>query len=245
MFSKLDEDVIDRVLDNLLVLPAIEYHAEEVLAVIAQRTPEKVIGFFCRRTEFERDKGDSEAEFEAIPYEFHKIQEPLSRAPHAAVNLVLKQFQSDSSLFTFRGARLLRNIFPTVTGEFEAELLNLVRQGGELNLEFVLSVLRNYHGEPFVHRLCREIVTSIPSDSALRNEVAIVLETTGVVSGEFGMAEAYERKRKEVLDWITDPDERVQSFAQWYVAGLERMRDAERKRAEEDIALRKFQYGEE
>jgi hypothetical protein len=59
------------------------------------------------------------------------------------------------------------------------------------------------------------------------------------------MAEAYERKRKEVLDWITDPDERVQSFAQWYVAGLERMRDAERKRAEEDIALRKFQYGEE
>jgi len=59
------------------------------------------------------------------------------------------------------------------------------------------------------------------------------------------MSEAYERKRKEVLDWLTDPDERVQHFAKWYIADLERMRDAEHRRAEEEITLRKFQYGEE
>jgi hypothetical protein len=47
-----------------------------------------------------------------------------------------------------------------------------------------------------------------------------------------------------VLEWLTDPDERVQDFAKRYVADLERMRDTEQKRAEEDIALRKFRYGE-
>jgi hypothetical protein len=48
-----------------------------------------------------------------------------------------------------------------------------------------------------------------------------------------------------VLDWLKDTDERVQKFAKAYIEDLERMRDGERKRAEEDIALRKFRYGEE
>ena len=62
---------------------------------------------------------------------------------------------------------------------------------------------------------------------------------------QYGMAEAYERKRLEVLDWLQDPDGRVRAFAAKYVADLESMRDSERARADESIALRKFEYGEE
>jgi hypothetical protein len=47
--------------------------------------------------------------------------------------------------------------------------------------------------------------------------------TTGAVFGEFGMAEAYERKRREVLGWLEDPDEKVREFARWYMQGLEKM----------------------
>jgi hypothetical protein len=79
----------------------------------------------------------------------------------------------------------------------------------------------------------------------LLDEMAVAPETTGVVSGEFGMAEAYERKKQEVLDWLSDPNERVKAFAKRYIAALEKMREAETKRAEEGIALRKFRFGEE
>jgi hypothetical protein len=106
-------------------------------------------------------------------------------------------------------------------------------------------VLRNYHGEPFVHRLCKEIVKTVDGDSSLLNEVAVALEISGVVSGEFGMTEAYERKRQEVLDWLSDPSEKVKAFAKRYVADLEQMRDAETKRTEEGIALRKHRFGKE
>jgi hypothetical protein len=247
LFAELENEETDHVLRNLRVLPKIEYHAEEVLALIAERAPESVIEFFCERInrEPEEEKGIRAAEFEAVPFEFHKLQEPLSRVPSAAVRIVLAQFRGDESLFAFRGARFLHNIFPKFSGEFEAELLQLIRQGGESNHKFVVGILRSYHGEPFIHRLCKEIVKAIPDDSSLRTEVLIALETTGMVSGAFGFSEAYERKRQEVLDWLTDPDERVQEFAKWYIANLERMRDGERKRAEEDIALRKFRYGEE
>jgi hypothetical protein len=39
------------------------------------------------------------------------------------------------------------------------------------------------------------------------------MESTGSVMGEFGLAEAYERKKAEVKDWITDPGLKVQEFA--------------------------------
>jgi hypothetical protein len=246
LLTELDTESLRHVLDNLRTLPKIEFHAEELLAVIAQREPEMVIQFFCERIAGE-DAGGLRApgEFEAVPFQFHKLQHPLAKIPAVAVRAVFELFVADRTLFGFRGARLLVNMFPGFPPEFETELLRLVREGGELQFEFVLGILRNYHGEPFVHRLCKEILKAIPADSPLRTEIAIALETTGVVSGEFGIAEAYERKRLEVLDWLKDTDERVQKFAKAYIEDLERMRDGERKRAEEDIALRKFRYGEE
>jgi len=81
--------------------------------------------------------------------------------------------------------------------------------------------------------------------SSLLSTVAIALQTTGVVTGEYGFAEAYERKRLEVLDWLHDSDERVRIFANDYISELERMRDLERARADEEIALRKFEFGED
>jgi hypothetical protein len=245
VLARLDEKSVNLVLQNLRGLARIDYHAEEVLRVIAERKPEAVLAFLCDRIDLERARrATGSREFEAIPFEFHKLQEPLSRVPKLAVRRVRDLFTTDSKMFAFRGARLLRNIFPRFPPDFEAELLELIREGGEQNYRFVLGILRNYKGELFLHHVCKELVKVLPADSPLLSEVAIALETTGVVSGDFGMAEAYERKRLEVLEWLTDPDERVRDFARSYVNDLEHMRDDERKRAEEDIALQKFRYGE-
>jgi len=183
--------------------------------------------------------------FDAIPFQLHKLNEPLSKIPSDAIRVVREQYDGDYSLLIWRGARLLKTIFPGFPREFETELLNIVRAGGRTNCEFVLAILRNYEGEPFIHNVCKEIIRLLPLDSPLRTEVAIAMERTGVVTGEFGLAEAYERKMNEVNDWVTDPDAKVQEFAKWYVVNLENMSAAARKRAEEEIALRKHRYGEQ
>jgi hypothetical protein len=247
LFASLGPDGLDLLLGNLAVLPKIDYHAEEVLFLIAERAPEKVVDFFVRRMADDtkrRDKKSAE-DFEAIPYEFHKLQTPLSRVAQTAVGKVRGYFDTDPYLFEFRGARLLHNIFPQSSEDFESELRKTISHGSETDFEFVLDILRNYRGEEFVRILCKDIVRAMPADSPLRTHVAIALETTGVVTGEFGMAEAYERKQREVSDWLEDPDEKVRDFAKWYVQGLESMSKGERRRAEEDITLRKFRYGEE
>jgi hypothetical protein len=242
----LSESHLELVLHNLLALGKIDYHAEEILYLIALRTPVKVLEFLCERLVKQSQERERRSSiFDAVPYSLHKLNQPLSKIPTEAVRLVRERYDGNYPMFIYRGARLLKIIFPQFPAEFEAELLNLVRAGGEANLEFVLAVLRNYHGEPFIHRVCKEIVRAIPADSPFRTEVAVALENTGVVEGEFGVAEAYERKKNEVKDWITDADEKIQDFAKWYMADLEQMSADERKHAEERIALRKYRYGDE
>lgn len=246
VIRELCEPGIDLVLRNLLALKTIEYQAEEVLYLIAQRFPRKVLNFLCQRLAAHSQDGEQQSStYDAIPFRLHKLNEPLSKIPGEAVRVVHEQYDGDYSMFIFRGARLLKTIFPEFPGEFEAELLKIVRAGDSTNCEFVLAVLRNYEGQPFIHNVCKELIKIMPPDSSFRTEVAIAMESTGVVTGEFGMAEAYERKKNEVTDWVNDPNDKVQEFAKWYMVSLEQMSAARRKQAEEEIALRKHRYGEQ
>jgi len=124
-------DRIEHVLRNLLVLDKIDYHAEEVLLGLGQRHPERVIRFLIERIVIEAQtrSNNGARDFEAIPFEFHKLQELLSQIPKTAVRSVLEQYRTDATLFAYRGAVLLKNIFPRFSEEFESELLQLVRKG--------------------------------------------------------------------------------------------------------------------
>jgi hypothetical protein len=232
---------------NLISLPRVDYQAEQILGGVAEISAAEVIDLFCaraeRESELDADNGLQD-EYEAIPYELNNLQTVLSKEPGEAVRITLYYYSKDSRLFQFRGARLLRTIFPTFSDGFERELIKVVREGKDSDVEYVVEVLRAYDGETFLHTVCKEVVKRVPSGSPLLGTVAIALESTGVVSGEFGMAEAYDRKRLEILDWLDDSDEKVRVFARAYVDDLGKMSERERARAKESIELRKFKYGD-
>lgn len=235
------------VLRNLRLLAQIDYQAEKMLAVIAEVEPEAVADFLLERVYQPDDSVPARAErgeYEDLPYQLHSLHEPLAKHPDMLVKKALGWYQKDASLFAFKGAKLLQTVFPEFSEPFRDSLLGLARKGDELELEFVAGVLRTYDGQTFIHSVAKELVKRLPSGGEVVNEVEIALQNTGVVSGEYGMADAYERKRLEVMDWLQDDDERVRGFASKYVRRLEAMRDAERKRTDEAIALRKFEFGE-
>jgi hypothetical protein len=248
--AELDSTERQDVLKNLQFLPQIDYQAEDVLAVIAEREPSAVIDYLCVRVYEPDDKAQEAAEesgdrYEELPYEFHALHEKLAANAPMVVQQVFEWYCKDSSLFLYRGAKLLQLVFPEFPETFQASLVNLIRIAGEAELDFVCGVLRAYHGQSFIHPVAKQLIQVLPPGSDLLDEVSIALQSTGVVSGEYGMAEAYEKKRLDALNWLEDPRERVRAFAAKYIAELEAMRDTERRRADESIALRKFQYGEE
>lgn len=244
VISKLNEHGTNLILRNLMVLEKIDYHAEEILYLIAQRMPEKVVTFLCQRLSEEEQGKKKRKTYDAIPYTLHKLNKPLAAIPKEAVRIVRAQYDGDFGMFVFRGAHLLKTIFPQFSPDFESELLSLVDEGGDQNLKFVLAVLRNYEGQIFIHNVCKAIVKKVPANSQFRNEVSIALQNTGVVSGAYGFAEAYERKRTEMQDWLIDPSDAIREFAAWYVEGLDQMIAVDRQRADEQIALRKQRFDE-
>jgi hypothetical protein len=242
VIAVLDSEGIAVVLENLRLLKKIDYHAEEVLALIAQRYPEDVLKLLCARLEDARER--DLRTFDAIPYEMHKLSDALSKNPRAAVRIVREGYDGDFSMFIHRGGHLLKTIFPSFSQAFEKELSELLRSGNEDDFEFVLAVLRNYQGQPFIHEIAKKVVQAVPADSEYRTEVGAVLMTTGVVTGPYGFAEAYARKKEEMEAWLSDPDEKVRSFAKAYIEKLDKIIVADRKRADEEITLRKHRYGE-
>ncbi|MDF2939686.1 MAG: hypothetical protein K0R66_328 [Gammaproteobacteria bacterium] len=240
-FSGLSHKGIDIILDNLVPMESLDFHAEAILVPIAEYIPVRVIDFFGKRLTFSKhNKGG----YNAIPYEFSQLSKPLSKISEQAVDIVCNWYRETLDYeFAYKGAHLLKSVFPDFPKAFEQKLLSLIQTGEDVNLHFVIEILKSYEGEVFLHNTCRALVEVLPEGSNELVEVKIILQRTGVVTGEFGFAEAYERKKHEIEGWLKDRSEKVRIFAVEYIADLEAMIASERRRAEEQIELRKHIYG--
>ena len=65
----------------------------------------------------------------------------------------------------------------------------------------------------------------------------------GVVSGEDGFVRGYKKKREAIQSWKKDKSKMIQSFVKKYETHLDRQISYEQKRADENIELRKREFG--
>jgi ppGpp synthetase/RelA/SpoT-type nucleotidyltranferase len=237
----LTDQGVEVVLQNLLHAPRIDTHAEFLLVHIADARPTRVFDLFVERLKYSTSS-DSEGAYEPIPYEFYELKNSFQGMADHAVDAARRLFASGDVMFQFTGGRIISAAFPALSDALNRKLMSLVETGAHDDLEFVIRVLSSYHGEPFVEPLCKEIVRRLPADDRLRNNAELVLQATGVVSGEFGFVEAYRGKRDALVPWLSDADEKVKSFAHEYIASLDRQIAAEQRRSEEGLEMRKRRY---
>jgi hypothetical protein len=67
----------------------------------------------------------------------------------------------------------------------------------------------------------------------------IILSQTGVVSGEYGMRDAYVSKKQEIQSWKSIKNIAIQNFVREYEDSLDKQIVFEQKRADQDIELMK------
>jgi ppGpp synthetase/RelA/SpoT-type nucleotidyltranferase len=231
------------VLSALVAQPDIEWREEDVLCAIAKRHPEAIVEFFEQRVAFEPVDNDG-GRYSAIPFQFYRLPEFLAGIPKKIVSQSFDWFVSDDSLFEYRGGKLIANIYPTMSAGIEAELLPFANSPDLVRRRFAAKVLRSYNGEEFLHPLCKEVIAASDANDDLLEEIHIVIDETGVVSGEFGMVEAYVAKREAIAAWLKDPRKAVKVFAKKHIALLDRMIASEQRRAEGEIEQRKRDWGE-
>lgn len=252
----MDDDERTEVLSSMTYLPALDYQTEEILHAIGSEDLDAVLRFLRERLSAEtqeranpsaRVSSGTEERYEAIPYHLHGLKKLLEPHPKEVVGVLRNYFDDESArlMFPYRGgARLVKAVFPGFEGKLQNVLLELIQTGDIHDHEFVAAVVRAYGGSAPILDVCKALVRVTQPESAIWRELAAAIETTGGVWGEYGLVKAYEGMLAEISSWSDDEDESLRVFAEWLTGQLERIIAFERQRADEDLALRKYKFGE-
>lgn len=205
-----------------------------------QRLDDLMATWLARKSE----DGDEE-QVEVLPFEFQGLEPVFAKDPELAVSKGLGWFAQDRAEFRFRGGSLLGRAFPTCTPEFAAAFAEVVKAGGDQEADFALAILQNYLGSTATDGILKEIVSRFSHDARKMDEVRASINSTGSVSGEFGLAEAWRVKKESLTRWLTDERQAVKAFAEQHIAELDRMIVAERRRVEAEREMREKTRHEE
>lgn len=242
-FDMITAEEAKLLLENLLEVPQIDSPVEVILSQIARKYLSFIWDYFGQRLKV-RSEREEQNRYEAFPYQFHRLENELSKDPNLAVSKVRGWYEEDPTLFRFLGGHLLSTVFPTFQAEISHEFCELVTNGSGPDADFVLAVMENYHGEPETHEVLRRIVAKYPDDQSKLARASISFDNTGGVYGEFGFVEALRRKRVAIEPWLTDPRFEVRDFAEKHMRNLDLRIADEQRRSEEEKALRTLQFGE-
>jgi ppGpp synthetase/RelA/SpoT-type nucleotidyltranferase len=237
---RLDAGQAKQVLDNLLPAERVDHQIEWLLSIIASRHVALVWAYF--RDRLLLDENIEETDYQVVPFQFHGLQEVLARDPLAAINELRKWFKAGDNMFQFTGGRLLHSAFPECSRELSSAVREVCKAWTSEDVDFALHVLHNYRGEPAVHEVMKAVVRAIPEDDRRLSTVTILLENTGVVSGEYGMFDAMRERKVLMKEWLKDNDPKVRGFADRTIKQLDNRIAMERRDADMRKEKRKRDY---
>lgn len=239
--AQFSETQIDELLHLAEEIPTVGTHAEWWLGAIAAVWPEKIVRWFETRIVRQRERERGER-FEAVPFRLSRLKPPLQTQGTAVLKMVRSAFDHADMSFQYTGGKLLAEVLPDL-GSVQAELKALA-SGNDDDRLFLTRIMAAYDGSPAIDGVCRDLVAATEPGSQTWTAVELAIDATGVVSGEFGMADASQARKTAMEAWLKDEREPVQQFAKRHILSLDRQIASERRRTIEEVALRKREYGE-
>jgi len=239
LLKGLSSEQVDPLLELMTDVPRLGSNGEAMLAVIAAEHVQAVIDLIGRR--FQHDSKNGDIRYEDLPHGLYYLRAPLAAAPDEIVAAARMWFDANPAFSQFHGGRLIAELFPALEHPLYPLLYSQLEQGRE-GIDFVLSVLRAYEGEEFLHPLLRAIVGFLPADDKLLNIVDIVIASSGVLVGEYGSVEAQEARKALVAEWVADKNQAVRDFAMRFIRSANNQLAMERRRADRTVALRNIEF---
>lgn len=237
LISELEPETQQLILDSVLFAGSIDHHIECVLVPIAKKSPEKIAGLFLSRIKYQ-DKAN--ADYNAIPYDFYELDKVLTEYPNVILNSI---FTWDEDLFDKYGARLISIIFTEFSKQFADALFGFIRTTDKDKIIRVLKIIEKFNDSDNIFEIAKEILKHSQDNEMIIRKVKSLFYSVGVTQGEYGLAEEFERRQQIVKDWQNNENGLVKKFAKELYTKLGESAVSERKRAEEEIELRKQQYG--
>lgn len=231
--------------EKMIEVPDIDWHIQGLLLEIGEIYGlEPVLDVFLGRIRKDEKKKEKEGRritderYEVIPYHFNPgLSKFIVEHPDyiKIAGKWISEMTTDWSTYNWH----VSHLFQRLGKGFDEILASLIEKGDDDSLLKAARAMHSIDGTNF--ELCIEIVRKTDNKRIL-SQVDSNMYTTGVVSGEYGLAEAYENKAKMLEKYKTDESERVKKFADRMIGSFLDSAKRERQRADEEKQLRKIEF---
>jgi len=243
--QELRSETVEFLKEKMIDLRDIDWHVQELLLAIGRRYGLRaVLDVFLKRIQKDTKRTGERRQFEykhyeAIPYHFNSgLSDFIAQSPEykeIAVGWVA-EMTANWSIYNWHVGYFLQRI-----GKGLREILMvLIEKGNDDSLMKAARAMHSIEGGVDLD-LCIEIVRRTDNEKIL-SQVATNMYSTGVVSGEYGIAVAHEGKAKELERFKDDESERVRKFVADMMKSFQDSAERERQRVEEDKQLRKMEF---
>ncbi len=235
-FKDWSTDGIEFIQAELISLRDLDWHVQEMMLELASEPIHIILEVFKKR--IQRDK-DSEEHYEVIPYHFNPdLQKYITEHKEYVAEMVewLKNMTPDWSTYNWNVTHFIQRIGGA---SYSTILLNLIENADKATLEKAAYALNAFDGADFT--LCFEIVKRTDDEDIL-NHIGGAMGATGVVSGEDGLARAYEAKAKQLEAYASSVDARTKAFAIRMKKSFEESAQREYERANTRKKTREIEF---
>lgn len=240
--EQLPDQAAQAFLRNFVCCKDIGYSEQLKLSRLAKHHLDLVWQMFEARLH-EAERRPWEERYNAAPEHWHGFEKALRGTDVGATFARVKAWHTDEAK---RGhwekIEFLAGLYHDCDETFVAGVSALVRLEGLEGYPFVCEVLSQFEGDFRIYPACLAMIEVMPRDHSARERVRRVIEQTGITSGEFGRAEAYEAKAEKLAYWLTHDDPKVVSFAAELIDDFGKIALDERRRATERRERRKRDF---
>lgn len=244
-FDKLSKSIVDFFIEKIVTTRDLDWHIQGLLLAIGKREGLKsIMDVFEKRILFEVKNKESRKSwlnsdrYDAVPNHFNPdLREFISSHPDylKIAGELASKMTTDWSIYNWN----IGEFFQEIGRNFDEIVMALIQKGDDENLMRAARALFSISGADF--KLCIEIVRRTQNEGIL-NEVRSAMYGTGVVSGEYGLSNAYVAKASALEKYKEDQSDQVKDFVQQMIVSFTDRAAAERKRADEEIQLRKIEF---
>lgn len=244
-FSQLNVDTKEKLNDWLVRLPDLDWHTQAILLNLGKNDLKLILDVFWKRIKREIENKENNKSivdrdhYDAVPYHMNdKLVNRIGDDPQyiELISAWLNYTTTEWSLYNWGIGEFLSRIGTST----RAVIMSLIEKGNDDSLLKASHIMHRTE-ENNDYDLCLEIVKRTDNEDIL-SRVESILYSTGVVTGEYGIAEAYENKAKNLAAYLSDGNERVRKFVEKLRGHLLASSQAERKRTDESKHLRKKEF---
>ncbi len=237
-------ETIELLKEKMVELSNIDWCFQELLLAIGERYGLKaVLDVFMKRIKKdirrkEKISRDPDEQYEAIPYHFNPdLNKFLAEHPdyEKVTSEWIVKMTTGWSIYNWHVGHFLQN----VEKGFDKVLTSLIQKDDDENLMKAARAMQSINSVNF--DICLEIIRRTDNEHIIKM-VGANMYSTGVVSGEYGIAEAYEKKAEQLKKYLADESERVRSFAKRMIKSFRESAKRERQQADEEKQLRRIEF---